>query len=312
MEEADRQLRDLDSRLDDLETDHQSLSRKFGYTEDLDYELRDIRSGISGCNDKIDKAEEELGDRLEDAEQAIARLMQHLRLLDGQIKAAQGVPEADLDTFTTDQRALARTMQRGRSARSLLLGDHDRVTHQTRVRYHRETAAKHQAARAAVVETTGAFTTSRYGTTDHSEAASRLRAAIADETRLRQDLARQAPGADESARALADDASTRADQQPVMAAGNRAEKRLTLALRSRLADAISSRSLLPAWFVTVLGAAPPARATQQWLETATRVVLYRITFDITDQVLALGPEPPDTDRQRRSWYDQLRRDLRRW
>ncbi|MBC2908342.1 hypothetical protein, partial [Streptomyces cupreus] len=237
LRDTDRRVRDLDSRFDDLETDHQALSRKFGYTEDLDYELRAIRDEISEYDDKIDKVEEELGDRIGDTEQAINRLTQHVRLLDGQIKISQGVPEADLDTFTRDQRALARTMAQGWSARSQLLGDHERFTHQVRVRHHRETEAKHRQARAAVVESVGAFTASRYGTSGHSEATTRLRTAIADERRLRQDLTRQIPGAKESAKALADDASTRASQQPTMSAGDRAEKRLTLALRSRLADA---------------------------------------------------------------------------
>ncbi|GAB2766559.1 hypothetical protein [Streptomyces bullii] len=312
LRDTERRLRDLDYRVDDLDTEHQSLKSKFGYTEDLDYELRDIRSDISECDDKIDKVDEELGARITDTEQAIKRLTQHVRLLDGQLKVSGGVPAADLDTFTADQRALARTMEQGWNARSLLLGDHDRHTYQVRVRHHRETADRHRTALASVVDAVGAFTSSRYGTTEHSEAAGRLRTAIADEARLRQDLARQAPHAEEAANALADDASTRADKQPTMSAGDRAEKRLTMALRSRLTDAISSRSLLPAWFVTVLGAAPPARATDQWLETATRVLLYRLTYDITDQVVALGPEPSDADRYRRGWYEQLRKDLRRW
>ncbi len=312
LRDTDRRLRDLDQRIDDLDSEHQSLKSKFGYTEDLDYELRDIRSDISECDDKIDKVEEELGDRIGDTEQAIKRLTQHVRLLDGQLKVSGGVPAADLDTYTKDQHALARTMLKGWNARSLLLGDHDSHTHQVRVRHHRETADRHRTALAAVVDAIGAVTASRYGTTGHSEAAGRLRAAIADEARLRQDLARQAPHAEASATALADDSSTRADKQPAMSAGDRAEKRLTMALRSRLADAVSSRALLPAWFVTVLGAAPPARATNQWLETATRVLLYRLTYDITDQVVALGPEPSDADRHRRSWYEQLRKDLRRW
>ncbi|PNE43578.1 hypothetical protein AOB60_01060 [Streptomyces noursei] len=85
-----------------------------------------------------------------------------------------------------------------------------------------------------------------------------------------------------------------------------------MALRSRLADAVSSRSLLPAWFVTVLGTAPPARDTDQWLETATGVLLYRLTYNIADQVVALGPKPADSDRHRRSWHEQLSKSLRRW
>ncbi|WP_327348986.1 hypothetical protein [Streptomyces europaeiscabiei] len=311
-EDLDRRLRDLDYRVDDLDTEHQSLKSKFGYTEDLDYELRDIRSDISECDDKIDKVDEELGDRVTDTEQTIKRLTQHVRLLEGQLKMSGGLPPADLDSFTADQRALARTMEQGWKARSLLLGDHDRRTHQARVRHHQETEDKHLAALAAAVDAVGAFTASRYGTTEHHEAADRLHTATADEVRLRQDLARQAPYLEEAAEALADDTSTRADKQPVMSAGDRAEKRLMLAMRSRLADAISSRSLLPAWFVAVLGAAPPARATDQWLETATRVLLYRLTYDITDQVVALGPEPSEASRRRRSWYEQLSKDLRRW
>ncbi|MCX4481661.1 hypothetical protein OOK44_35400 [Streptomyces cellulosae] len=312
LRDTERRIRDLDGRLDDLGTEHQSLKSKFGYTEDLDDELRRIRSDVSECESKIENLEEELSDRVGDTEQATQRLTQHVRLLEGQIMAAGGVPEADLDTFTKDQRALARTMERGWAARRLLLSDHERRTHELRVQRRRETARRHRAARTAAVDAVGALIASRYGTHGHTEAAGRLRAAITEETRLRQELARQSPSADKSADALAGDAETRADKQPVMAAGDRAEKRLTLALRSRLADAVRSRSLLPAWFVTVLGAAPPARGTDAWLETATRVLLYRLTYDITDQVVALGSAPSEADRHRSSWYEQLRKDLRRW
>lgn len=79
-----------------------------------------------------------------------------------------------------------------------------------------------------------------------------------------------------------------------------------------MADAVSTRALLPTWFVTVLGSAPPARETQKWLETATQVLLYRLTYDVTEQVVALGNKPSDTDRHRREWHDQLIKDLRPW
>jgi hypothetical protein len=97
-----------------------------------------------------------------------------------------------------------------------------------------------------------------------------------------------------------------------MAAGTRAETRLTLALRGRLADADRDRALLPTWFVTVLGSAPPASSTEKWLDTATQVLLYRLTFDVTDQIVALGSKPSDADRHRREWYEQLIKDLRCW
>jgi hypothetical protein len=85
-----------------------------------------------------------------------------------------------------------------------------------------------------------------------------------------------------------------------------------MVLRSRLADAISSRSLLPAWFATALGSAPPAQQTDRWLQCATRVLLYRLTYGIDDQVVALGPAPTAASHHRHSWYNELNDDLRRW
>ncbi|MEU2930794.1 hypothetical protein ABZ636_38175 [Streptomyces sp. NPDC007251] len=64
-------------------------------------------------------------------------------------------------------------------------------------------------------------------------------------------------------------------------------------LRGRLADSIRDRAVMPVWFVTVLGAVPPANKTQEWLDLATQVLAYRVTYDITDQVVALGPEPDE-------------------
>ncbi|MFF4806208.1 hypothetical protein ACFY1U_48915 [Streptomyces sp. NPDC001351] len=106
--------------------------------------------------------------------------------------------------------------------------------------------------------------------------------------------------------------STRTDNQAVMTAGTRPEKQLTGVLRSRLSDAVRGRALLPTWFVIVLGSAPPASGTEQWLDTATQVLLHRLTYDVTDQVAALGSKPSDADGHHRQWYEQLIKDLRRW
>lgn len=140
----------------------------------------------------------------------------------------------------------------------------------------------------------------------------RPRSLIDRESTERQALARQSVGARTAAAALAADQAATADKQPAIAAGQRAEQRLTLALRSKLADAISNRLLLPAWFATVLGPAPPARDTDRWLECATRVLLYRLTYRVTDQVLALGTRPDPEDEHRHGWWEELRTALRPW
>ncbi|MFF3327845.1 hypothetical protein [Streptomyces sp. NPDC002889] len=102
LRDTDRRIRDLDSRLDDLDTEHQSLKGKFGYTEDLDHELRRIRNDVSECESKIDNLEGGLSDRIGDTEQATKRLTQHVRLPEGQIMAPGGARAADLDTFGKD------------------------------------------------------------------------------------------------------------------------------------------------------------------------------------------------------------------
>ncbi|WP_432190421.1 hypothetical protein [Streptomyces sp. Tue6028] len=311
MRDTDRRIRNLDSRLDDLETEQQSLSGKFGYTEDLDHELTSIRSNVRSCEDKLDELDEELRERASDTDRTVKRLAQQVRLLEGQLKASGGAQPADLDAYTKDQRALARTMESGWQARSTLLSDHERHAFQQRLRYVHESAEQYKTHRSAVIKAAGTLATTRYGSTTHAQAAKELREALTHEPRLRQDLHHQTGLAKEAEQALEADTQTRTDKQAVMAAGTRAERRLTLALRGRLADAVSARALLPAWFVTVLGSAPPASGTGKWLENATQVLLYRLTYGVTDQVVALGGKP-NADQRRREWYEQLVKDLRRW
>ncbi|MGW0210933.1 hypothetical protein ACWDZ8_35955 [Streptomyces sp. NPDC003233] len=129
-----------------------SSSRKFGYTDDLDHELGSIRSAIRSCEDKIEEVDEELSD----TERTVARLVQQVRRLEGQLMAADGAQHADLGNFTKDQHDLARSMERGRQARSLLLSDHERSTYRHRLRYHRESAEKLRAHRTTVIDTVDA------------------------------------------------------------------------------------------------------------------------------------------------------------
>jgi chromosome segregation ATPase len=275
-----------------LEGEHARLKSRFGYTEDLDHELRSLRDDISGLEsttEEVDGRVDEFDDRVEAAERTVKRLTQHVRLPEGQIMAVGNVPPADLDTFTKDQHALAATMESGWDAADALLTSTLRTHHQNRVQRFHNAQDQHQATRQEAVALVGTMLNTPYNTQAHAKAATKLRSVIARETTERQGLARQASEARKATEALAADRAATADKQPAIAADQRAEHRLTLALRSKLADAVSNRLLLPAWFATVLGPAPPARETERWLECATRVLLYRLTYRVDDQVLALGP-----------------------
>lgn len=313
--DTDRRVSDLDSRLDDLEGEHERLKSRFGYTEDLDHELRSLRDDISGLEtttEEVDGRADELDERVKAAERTVKRLTQHVRLLEGQIMAAGNVPAADLDTYTKDQHALAATMESGWDAADALLTSTLRTHHKIRVQRFHDAQARHQATREEAVALVGTLLSTPYTTQPHARAATELRSVIVREVTERQGLARQASEARMSTAALAADRAATADKQPAIAAGRRAEQRLTLALRSKLADAVSNRLLLPAWFATVLGPAPPVRDTERWLECATRVLLYRLTYHVDDQVLALGPCPDPEDEHRYRWWEELTTELRPW
>ncbi|WP_406500207.1 hypothetical protein OG936_37640 [Streptomyces sp. NBC_00846] len=307
----DREIRDLDNRVDSLESDLQSLSDKFGYTGHLDDELRDIRNDISSADSKIEELDDDLQDHIGKTGRAVKRLIGQVQLLEGHLLASGGAQLADLDTFTAEQRQQAAAIERGRHARSVLLTAHERNMHQQRVRRFETSATQHREHQATVIATAGKLTGTA-GSRDREQAVTELEKLVTQERRLRQELDQQADRAEEADNALAADAKARAEKQGVIAAGEKAEKKLVLALRSRLSDAVSARFLMPSWFVTVLGSVPPAVGTQKWLDTATHVLLYRLTYNITDPVVALGDKPADRAGRRAEWYGQLAKDLRRW
>ncbi|MCD9146146.1 hypothetical protein [Streptomyces albireticuli] len=86
--------------------------------------------------------------------------------------------------------------------------------------------------------------------------ATELAEALAKEQRLRQELDRQSDLVEAADTALRADAKARAEKQAVIAAGQKAEQKLLLALRSRLSGVISRRRLLPAPS-SVYGPPPP-------------------------------------------------------
>jgi hypothetical protein len=60
-------IRSLDSRIEDLENDLESLKTSFGYIDDLEHELRSIRSAVSDADDKADEVRSNLEDLDTDA-----------------------------------------------------------------------------------------------------------------------------------------------------------------------------------------------------------------------------------------------------
>jgi uncharacterized coiled-coil protein SlyX len=87
-------------------------------------------------------------------------------------------------------------------------------------------------------------------------------------------------------------------------AGNEAVGQARALIRARIEDAVARDLLFPAWFENMLGPAAPPGKADDWLYTATDVVLYRLLHDVTSPANALGPAPREQG-HRRDLHDRL-------
>ncbi|MDH2390613.1 hypothetical protein QCN29_17805 [Streptomyces sp. HNM0663] len=144
----------------------------------------------------------------------------------------------------------------------------------------------------------------------HKKAASDSTTALTAEDSARAGLGALAAEANTALPSLQADERRRREAGPAIADGKKASRKLAMTLSTRLARALADRARPPVWFVTVLGPAPPADATQEWIDLAVDVLVYRITHQVTDPVVALGRPPYDAAGT--AQYRDLTRALQSW
>ncbi|MCX2952584.1 hypothetical protein [Lentzea sp. NEAU-D7] len=102
----------------------------------------------------------------------------------------------------------------------------------------------------------------------------------------------------------APDDDTHAKDTVAKTAGNEAIGHVRQLIRARIEDAVARDLLFPAWFENMLGPAAPPGKADDWLYTATDVVLYRLLHGITSPADALGPAPQD-EGHRKTLHNRL-------
>jgi hypothetical protein len=125
---------------------------------------------------------------------------------------------------------------------------------------------------------------------------------------------RNAQSAADKARVMLDQEQQRAaTAAPVIETGKTAWAELYRRIRQHLTAVLAADQMLPVWFTTVLGDAAPADHTQAWIDTATQLIAYRITYHIDDPVVALGPAPQQGhSRRRHHWHTSLATGIARY
>ncbi|MEJ8673086.1 hypothetical protein WKI71_45750 [Streptomyces sp. MS1.AVA.1] len=312
-------IRSLDSRIEDLENDLESLKTSFGYIDDLEHELRSIRSAVSDADDKADEVRSNLEDldtdargHIADTDRALKKLTARIQLMEANLAAADKMPRADFDSFPASWRALGVLAGQARAARTMLLTHSERDSNSSSIRSHQEAREQRDEQYAAVLAAAETLANTAFGAPQHEQASQAFTTARRQADQYARTASHRAPYARRARAALARDRETRVRDAELLTEGIEAQKQLYQKLRNRISEAIRARSLLPMWFVTVLGPVAPTHKTEAWLEAATSLLAYRITYNITDQVLALGGEPDDDDPGRDQWRQELTEALRHW
>jgi hypothetical protein len=242
---------------------------------------------------------------------ALKRLGARVEWLERNIRLQTELPEAELDAAGPEEHQLAEVAEGGRRAAAELLDAPALSALRAAIEAHRDAVRSRTAHRDAAVEACRVLAVGDPTTGAHQAAIGAFREAVAGQEEAGARIGELAGAAERAAARLAADATHRDAVTGTVQAGERAARELTELLRTRIADAVGEGALLPTWFTAVLGPIPPAQDTRNWMDAATDVLAYRVTYLITDPVLALGTPPePEARPWRQAAYQDLVRRLR--
>ncbi len=270
----------------------------------LDGSLDDVRTALRQVQNRSIAVETTSNDLAA----LVKRLDARVEWLERNIRLQATAAEVELDDVDSAEVHLAQVAEAGHVARSELLPPSGRSALEAAVAAHAEALRTQFHHRDVALEACAVLVETSRDDERHVRAVEEFRAAVAGRDQARQRARELAAPAQEAAAVLDVDAEQQVAVADVLAAGEHAWAALQYRLRTRVADAVGEGALLPAWFTTVLGPIPPAEDTRAWMDVATSLLAYRVTYGVTDPVVALGSPPAEAETaRRRAWYQQLRR-----
>jgi hypothetical protein len=270
----------------------------------LDGSLDDVRSALR----QVQKRSIAVETTSNDLAALVKRLDARVEWLERNIRLQAATAEAHLDDVDTTEAELAQVAEAGHVARSELLPPSGRSALEAAVAAHAEAVRTQIHHRDVAIGACEVLAETARNDDRHVTAVAEFRAAVAGRDQARQRARELAGPALEAAAVLEVDEEQQLAVADVIVDGERAWSALQHRLRARVAEAVGEGALLPAWFTSVLGPIPPAEDTRAWMDVATSLLAYRVTYGVTDPVVALGRPPAEAETaRRRAWYQQLRR-----
>lgn len=297
-QEVKDELNQMRWSIDELRDAHEELERRANVIEhqqmeSLEYDLREAREEFS-----------ELSSELTKVRTALRRLVDRVASLEHSVQAVSGAEPADLDLVDKNISMLAARIAKGRDAQAALLTDTARTTMDYRIKHYQRLYGEYQGHLDQAIEYSKILIQTNAGEAAHTKAATGFRTALREISTLAEQLGRLRPQYEEAQSDLEADDARRSTHGPAIMTGDAAYAKLHSLMRQRIAVAINQRALMPVWLTTALGH-PPAAQTDQWMNLTAEVLCFRISYNITDLVVALGNPPAPAQRARHAWYREL-------
>lgn len=302
LERQQHRFDDLDYRLDNLRGELESLQRT------VDDNERTTRDQTDELQDKLAKLESDIGN----AARALSRLGDRMDWVERHIRASGAATEIQFDDQAGELAPFVRKVKQGQQAQAKLLTDFDRRQLEGSVALFDQQARRIDELTAAALQASATLTTTKYAEQEHPPAAKAFRTAFTTRQSETKQHRQQQIRAEQARTRLAQDDQLRNAHASTIRAGKSAAQTMRLRLRTTIAEALGEAALPPVWFTTALGVTPPRSGANEWLDIATEVVAYRITYKVTDPLLALGAKPDTNTQDQYRWHQQLADQLRRY
>jgi hypothetical protein len=294
-------VRQLRNDVDDLGLAIEHLPDRL---HSLDGSLDDVRTALR----QVQTRSVEVEATTHDLSALVKRLDARVEWLERNIRLQAAAAEVELDDVDQTEVELAQVAEAGHVARAELLSPSARSALEAAVAAHAEAVRTQFHHRDVALAASEVLVETVREDRRHVDAATEFRAAVAGRDQARRRSRELAAPALEAAAVLKVDEEQQLAVADVLAQGEHAWAALQSRLRTRVADAVGEGALLPAWFTSVLGPMPSAQNTGAWMDVATSLLSYRVTYGVTDPLVALGRAPAEAETaRRRAWYQQLRR-----
>ena len=296
----------LADEVDEQRDRHRSL--------DVDVEIVGDRvTTLESTVDETQEAQQQLADDLREEMEAVASAVRDLAATVGwverRLRAEKTIAPAQLDTVDATVRELAERSRQGQQSAAVLLDQPARAVHKRRIDELARLEEQIEQTTTAALAHSATLAATEPSSEAHVQAATAYRTFARALGGYRTQLPAARTAAIDARRALHLDDRHREVHGPQVMTGESARAQLRARMRTRLDAAVAEGALLPAWLILALGHQPVGEDVAQWMDTATSLLAYRVTYEVIDPVVALGPGAYD-DPQRETWREELERRLK--